>query len=267
MYRIEVLVVGREILTGRTLEADANWIAKRVAALGARLSRITVVDDNIAEIAARIGDAASGGADLLITTGGLGPTFDDVTAAGVARALDVPLQLHQDARAFIEHQYFELFDNGLIQSADLTPEREKMALIPRGADWIENPVGTAPGVVANLGDMQIVCLPGVPRELYAMFDLALGLKLARQFDEAGFAEITLPTDQNDESVLSPLTAAITARHPGLHIKTNPTYFGDSDGIGITFSAYASSADAAGDIVKTAMAEMEDALREKQADDD
>ncbi|MDP8222290.1 MAG: molybdopterin-binding protein [Candidatus Lernaella stagnicola] len=267
MVRIEILVIGREILTGRTLEADGNWIARQISSMGGRIAQISVIDDDQHEIAARLHEAREHGADLVITTGGLGPTYDDVTAAGIAQALNVPLVLHQSARDFIEDKYLELHRNGMVERGDLTPEREKMAMLPQGAEWIDNPVGVAPGIAVTDNGMEIVALPGVPSELYTMFDLALGLKLARTFGDSGFAELTLATEQHDESVLSPIIEALSAKHQGLHIKSNPTYFGDVEGISVTLSAYAPTQNAAEATVRQAMTEMEAGLAKQQETDE
>jgi len=266
MYQIEILVIGREMLTGRTLEADANWIAKQIAAMGGRLAQITVVDDDAAAIAAAVDAAHRRGIELLITTGGLGPTHDDVTRAGIAQAMGVELKLNDQARQFIADKYFDLFEAGLVENDEVTPERERMALLPAGAAWIENPVGVAPGLRVRLDSMEIVGLPGVPRELYAMFDLALGLELSRRFGDSGFVELTVGTDESDESTLTTLTQGLSTRYPGLHVKTNPTYFGDADGIRETFSAYAARPEAARQLVEKAAAELADLLAKPPTED-
>lgn len=254
MRRIEVLVIGREILTGRTLEANANWLAKRIAALGGAVSQITIIDDDLEAIAARVREAKDRGTRVLLTTGGLGPTFDDMTLAGIARAIGVTLALNPEARQFIEDKYHDLFRDGLVETDGLTPEREKMAQIPAGGAWFENPVGTAPGMTIRFGEMDIYSLPGVPREIHAMFDQSLSAKLADLFGRSGFAEVTMPTDATDESVLTLLAADVMAKHGGLHIKSNPTYFGDDEGIRVTFSAHAVTNDAARTQVEKAMAD-------------
>jgi len=256
---IEALAIGRELLTGRTLEANANWLAKHVASLGGRLARIAVVDDDAAEIAAAVREAKARGADVLVVTGGLGPTFDDVTLAGVALAAGAPLAIDAAARRWIEEKYHDLFRQGLIEIDGLTPEREKMARLPAGARWFENPVGTAPAAALAWDGLEIWCLPGVPRELRAIFDAALAAPLAARLTGAGFAEATLPTDALDESTLTAVAQRLTEKHPGLHVKTNPTYFGDAEGLRVTFSANADSPAAARALVEAAIGEWKDAL--------
>jgi len=259
MARVEVLAVGREILTGRRLESNANWVAKRIATLGGQLQRIAVVDDDIEAIGAEIANAKANGTDVLVITGGLGPTFDDVTLEGVAKALGVELEPSAEARQFIEDRYHELFSAGLVPEDGLNPAREKMACLPAGSNWFENPFGTAPGVTVIHKNMQIFCLPGVPQELYAMFDLAVVGSLAKTFDRSGFAELTLPTDATDESMLTRIARDLIERHKGLHVKTNPTYFGDAEGLHITLSVHAKDATTAKQTLEIVRAELEEAL--------
>ncbi|NLH48424.1 MAG: competence/damage-inducible protein A [Myxococcales bacterium] len=259
MGRIEILVVGHEILTGRTLEANANWLAKRIVALGGAVARITILDDDPEAIAALVLEAKERGTRLLLTTGGLGPTFDDRTLAGIAQAIGVPLRIDPEARQFIEDKYHALFRDGLVETDGLTPEREKMANLPAGGTWLDNPVGTAPGMAVRFGEMEIYSMPGVPREIHAMFDLALSVKLAEMFGRAGFAEVTMPTDATDESILTRLAAEMCAKYIGLHVKTNPTYFGDDEGLRVTFSANAVTNEAARTLVEQAMADFKKQL--------
>ena len=124
MPRVEVLAVGRELLTGRTLESNANWIARRVSTLGGRLSRIAIVDDAVEAIAGEIQTAKKNGADVLLITGGLGPTFDDMTLAGLAQAAGVELNADAQALQFIEDKYNDLHLEGHVPVGGLTPERE-----------------------------------------------------------------------------------------------------------------------------------------------
>jgi len=252
MPRVEVLAVGRELLTGRTLESNANWIARRVSTLGGRLSRIAIVDDAIEAIAGEIRPAKLNGADVLLITGGLGPTFDDMTLAGLARAVGLELIANLQALQFIEDQYNDLHVQGHVPVGGLTPEREKMAQLPAGAQWFENPVGTAPGVRLDWDGMTVFCFPGVPREIWAMFDLAASEFLAKLFGCGGFAEVTFPTDEPDESLLTRIAQKLNAEYPGLYVKTNPTYFGDAEGLKITLSLWSEDRETAERIVHEAL---------------
>jgi molybdenum cofactor synthesis domain-containing protein len=165
MSQVEIVAIGRELVTGLVADTNSAWLAAQLTALGATVSRMVVVDDDPAAIAHEI-RAAHG---LVITTGGLGPTLDDRTLAGIAAARGTRLVEHPDAVAFVARRYAELAAAGLVADGALTPPRRKMARLPEGAELVDNPVGTAPGVFMD----GIVALPGVPDEMRAVFAAAL----------------------------------------------------------------------------------------------
>src|SRR2546427_12343427 len=103
----EIVAVGRELLTGRTVDTNSAWIAARLTDLGAFVARIVAVDDDPAAIAREIAGARENGVALVITTGGLGPTLDDRTLAGVAAALERRLRQHPAAPPFLPRRYPE----------------------------------------------------------------------------------------------------------------------------------------------------------------
>src|SRR5213592_10841 len=160
-----IVAVGRELLTGRTVDSNSASIAARLVALGAWVERIVAVDDDLAAVAREVGGARQRGASLVVTSGGLGPTFDDRTLAGVAAALGRPLVEHPAALAFVARRYTELAAAGAVEHSALTPPRRKMAALPAGAQPIDNPVGTAPGVLLVDGGFTVLALPGVPGEM------------------------------------------------------------------------------------------------------
>ncbi|MGH8057887.1 MAG: molybdopterin-binding protein, partial [Candidatus Entotheonellia bacterium] len=112
--RAEIIAVGREILRGRVLDTNSNWLAKELAALGGDLSRICTIDDLPAEIVRELQTAVHLGAGVILTTGGLGPTFDDRTLEGIARAIDRPLVRHEAAYQFVAETYRRLHAQGII---------------------------------------------------------------------------------------------------------------------------------------------------------
>src|SRR5262245_7581107 len=105
---VEIVAVGRELLTGHTVDTNSAWLAASVVRLGGRVGRITVVDDEVAAIGDALSAACARGAPLIVTTGGLGPTGDDRTLAGLARAFGRPLEEHPAALAFVARRYAEL---------------------------------------------------------------------------------------------------------------------------------------------------------------
>ena len=154
-----VLVIGNEILSGRTKDANLHYLATGLTAIGIRLMEARVVPD----IEARIVDAVNAlraGYDYVFTTGGIGPTHDDITSESIAKAFGVKVVKNQKAVDLLTQHYGE---------ANLTAARLRMAHVPEGATLIDNPVSTAPGF--RIGNVYV--LAGVPAICQAMFD---GLK-------------------------------------------------------------------------------------------
>jgi len=154
-----VLVIGNEILSGRTQDANINYLAKGLVALGIRLMEVRVIPDDAATIIATL-DAMRTQFDYVFTTGGIGPTHDDITAESIAKAFGVPLVLDPRAVALLTRHY---------GTSDLNDARLRMARIPEGASLVDNPVSAAPGF--RIGNVFV--LAGVPSICRAMFD---GLK-------------------------------------------------------------------------------------------
>ena len=155
--RAEIVSVGSELLLGQIVDTNAAFIARQLAALGLDLFHKTTVGDNLGRVAATL-EAALGRAQVVITTGGLGPTEDDVTREAVARATGRELVFQPDLLADIE-AFFRA------RGLPLSPSNRKQAYIPRGAIPVRNPVGTAPSFIVEEGDRTLMVLPGVPREM------------------------------------------------------------------------------------------------------
>lgn len=170
--RAGIVVTGTEVLTGRVQDRNGPWVADRLLELGVELAHITICGDRAADIEAQLRFLADEGVDLIITTGGLGPTADDMTVETVARFSGRELVLDDELegkiaailRSFMKRVPDLDFD-GLLAA------NRKQAMIPAGADVID-PVGTAPGVVVP-GAPTILVLPGPPRELQAMWPNAI----------------------------------------------------------------------------------------------
>ncbi len=162
--KAEILSVGTELLLGQVVDTNAAYIARRLAELGVVLHRKTTVGDNLGRVAAAVREALAR-ADVVIATGGLGPTEDDLTREAVACALSVRLVENPDAIANMERFF-------AARGARMTQNNRKQALMPQeGAGGIiPNRIGTAFGIVFRSGDKRVICLPGVPREMEQMMD-------------------------------------------------------------------------------------------------
>jgi molybdenum cofactor synthesis domain-containing protein len=155
--RAEIVSVGSELLLGQIVDTNAAHIARQLAALGLDLFHKTTVGDNLGRVAAAL-ETALGRADVVFTTGGLGPTEDDVTREAVARATGRDLEFHPDLLDQID-AFFRA------RGLPLSPSNRKQAYIPRGAIPMPNPVGTAPCFIVEEGEQTLIVLPGVPREM------------------------------------------------------------------------------------------------------
>jgi nicotinamide-nucleotide amidase len=170
--RAGIVVTGTEVLTGRVPDRNGPWIADRLLELGVELVHITICGDRPGDIEAQLRFLADEGVDLIVTSGGLGPTADDMTVATVARFCGRQLVLDAQLEAKIGDIIKRLmarFDNVDLEAVQTS--NRKQALIPAGAHVID-PVGTAPGVVVS-GKPAVIVLPGPPRELQPMWPLAV----------------------------------------------------------------------------------------------
>ncbi len=165
-----VLVIGDEILSGRTADRNINYIAAHLTRIGIRLREVRVVADDENAIVEAVNDLRARHT-YLFTTGGIGPTHDDITADSVAKALGVAIDIDPRARALLQ-AYFEK------RGVEPTPARLRMARIPEGAALIRNAISIAPGfMLAN-----VIVLAGVPEVMQVMLDdvtlrLATGKKM------------------------------------------------------------------------------------------
>ena len=168
----EIVAVGTELLMGQVLNTDAQYIARRLSELGVTLHRQVVVGDNPARIREAI-HTAIGRADVVITTGGLGPTADDITKETCAEALGLPMERSPEAekqvRGWFERNNYPMTENNLRQ-ADFA----------KGAIILENHNGTAPACIVEKDGKAVINLPGPPRELMPLFAESVAPYLARR---------------------------------------------------------------------------------------
>lgn len=167
----EIISVGTELLLGDILNEDSRFLSQELAAYGIQLLYQSTVGDNVARLGEML-SLAMGRSDLIILTGGLGPTPDDVTRETVADALSLPLELHEDSWRRIQ-EYFR------ITGREMTANNQKQAMLPRGSVVFPNDHGTAPGCAVERYGQSIIMLPGPPRELIPMFNDYVGPYLSK----------------------------------------------------------------------------------------
>lgn len=188
--RAGILVTGTEVLTGRVADANGPWVADRLLELGVELAHITICGDRTADIEAQLRFLAAEGVDLIVTTGGLGPTADDMTVATVAEFCGRPLVLDEEMEARIAaivDRWMARFPSETSRASGVDRDalhaaNRKQAVVPEGATVLK-PVGTAPGVVVPPSPAvkpAIVVLPGPPKELQLMWPAAIATDIAQQ---------------------------------------------------------------------------------------
>lgn len=212
----EILTIGTEILLGQIVDTNTASIASALRETGINLYRTTTVGDNRARIAAAL-QRSMKNSEIVITTGGLGPTEDDVTRAAIADALEVEVEFRSELWEQIQERYSRF-------GRAPTENNRRQAYVPVGADAIENPVGTAPAFTVEADDSLIIALPGVPAEMEFLLETEVLPSLRRRFRleseietrvvrVVGMGESAVDAKIQDLEALSNPTVGVSA-HPG-----------------------------------------------------
>ncbi len=214
-FTAEIISVGNELLIGHTLDTNAYWIAGHLARTGWKLERATQLRDSFDAIRSGVQESIRRRPRVLITLGGLGPTHDDITLHGISLALRRPLQLNNEAFELVKERYRKLEIK-----PKLTVYRKKMATLPRDAKPLANPIGTAPGVMMELGVTTIFSLPGVPSEMKAIFKGSV-LPFLQRLHSRPPVEVQMNIVGIIESALAPILNKARRAFPGLYFKSHP----------------------------------------------
>lgn len=171
--RIGCLVVADEVLGGHVHESNSHWLAKQVKPMGLKLARVEVCSDDLPDIVASVRRFVHDlDLDYVVTSGGLGPTPDDRTMEGIAKAVGRPLAARPDHVQWMRERTAVGHRLGYFDSAEPNEGLLKMCRLPEGAEAMPNEIGTALGAIVTAGPKPttLFTLPGVPREFYRMFD-------------------------------------------------------------------------------------------------
>ena len=218
---MEIICVGNELLIGKTLNTNAQWLGKQATALGITVKRVTIVADDVNEIANSVRETLTRKPRFTITSGGLGPTFDDKTLEGVAEALNRKLAVNKKALKMIREKYREYHKEKGTETVELTLPRMKMARLPEKTEPLPNPVGTAPGIQANLDETMLIALPGVPSEMKAIFHESVVPLLKEASGKSAFYEKSIYVDGVMESSLAPLIDKVMQDNQSIYVKSHP----------------------------------------------
>ncbi len=216
----EVIFTGTELLLGQTLNTNAQYLQQALAGQGLDLYRQVTVGDNLVRCAQAIREAAKG-ADLVFIGGGLGPTEDDVSREALGEAVGLPL-VRDEAALTIVRRFF------VSRGVSMPDNNFKQALVPRGGLVLDNPIGTAPGVILAHGGKHYFLLPGPPREFARMVDeqvlpylrrhFAAGVISSRIVKFCGIGESTLDQSLSDLLKSTNPTLAPSAREGQVHLR-------------------------------------------------
>ncbi len=181
MKRLGCLVIGDEILAGHVHESNSHWLAKRCKQMGVQFARVEVCTDDLPDIEASVKRFLNDlDLDYVITSGGLGPTPDDRTMEGIARALGTDLVAEPEWEQWMHERVAEGHRRGYFDSPTPNAGIRKMIYLPRGAEAMPNHIGTALGAIVtapNPRRTQLFTLPGVPHEFERMFDESIAPRL------------------------------------------------------------------------------------------
>ncbi|MFQ5951527.1 MAG: competence/damage-inducible protein A [Candidatus Geothermarchaeales archaeon] len=206
----EILTIGNELLTGKTLNTNASHICRELSQRGVPVSRITTVGDEVDEIAAALSQSLLRVPRYVFVTGGLGPTFDDVTVQAVARALSRKLVSSRRVLRWMAEA------KG-IDVSDLTQPLKKMARVAEKADVIRNAVGDAPGLAIREGGTEIFVLPGVPGEMKEI----LRLHVLERVDRVGrLVRRSFVVENVAEARIAPLIEEVMKANSRVYVKSH-----------------------------------------------
>ena len=229
---VEVLSVGNELLSGTITNTNAQWISSKITKAGGLVKRITTVGDCIIEISNAVKECIERRPGWLIISGGLGPTYDDMTLQGLSGALGQELVLDPRAVEMLRKSYAQNLSTKYYKLNDV---RLKMARIPRGSVPIQNPIGSAPSVFIDvksgddlyIGTTRIFCLPGVPKEMKAIFSNIIMPQFKEIIGNYYFVESVFETIGVSESRLAPALSRLVDSYPAdnIYLKTHPKGYG------------------------------------------
>ncbi len=238
--KAEILLVGNELLVGKIRDANAYWLGKQIGAFGVSVTRVTIIRDDVKEIASTINEIVGRKPDYVLSSGGLGPTFDDVTIQGIADGFGKNLVLDEKALGWLKERYEAQVKLGVFKHQDtsLNASRKKMAYIPEGTTALHNSAGAASGVLIEAGSTRVFVLPGVPRELQAIFTEEVAPILQRENAGTAFHEFGFRLDGIGESTMADrINALMKEVDERVWIKSHAKHDGKSYYVEMQISGY------------------------------
>ncbi|MEE2710852.1 MAG: competence/damage-inducible protein A [Gemmatimonadota bacterium] len=207
---IEIYSIGTELIMGRIQDTNAHWLAQQIVQLGGSLRQITIVPDEIGEIIAAVGSGIDRGTGIIVMTGGLGPTPDDMTVEAISSILGTKPAVHGPTlENFMARR-------NITDPAEATKPMIKMATVPHDADVFQNHVGWAPCIRVSKGDSTLFILPGPPREMEALFNGCVAEYISSSYQTK--SAVLRVMINMFESEVSPLLETVMENYPTTYLK-------------------------------------------------
>lgn len=215
-----VIIVGDEILQGHTRDANLHWLAQRLDEMGHYVERGEIIHDRLDVVVPALQRAARD-ADVVLVTGGLGPTHDDRTRDAFAEAFDLELEVQDAYVDALAAAYRQRFGDGDPPEAHVVEAGRRMCSVPAGSRLLENRVGAALGFALHVEEAHVIAMPGVPREMQDMFEEQVADDLVP--DEGGRAVAREVLVDLPEAAFSDQLAQLQERHPDVAVGSYPLF--------------------------------------------
>ena len=238
---VELFAIGNELLVAQVLDTNSHWLIRNITALGARVNRAAMIRDDYDHIGDELQASIKRGPRLIVTTGGLGPTDDDLTLRAISRTLNLPLALHPDALEMVRKRYEHIATIRENFDPTMNDARRKMAYFPESSTPLFNPNGAAPAMALDVpsnhpdGVTTIVSLPGVPSEMKEIFASSLQPVLANSIGAGGYIERNIVLDKGDESRIADALQAVQTNHPTVYVKSRGQKYEDGPRLTVVLS--------------------------------
>jgi molybdenum cofactor synthesis domain-containing protein len=219
MKEVELICFGNELLIGKTVNTNANWLGHQISLLGGQLRRIITIPDDMKIMTQAVKEAIDRKPAIIITTGGMGPTFDDFALEAIAKATKRDLEFNEKALEFIRERIANVKKTTDIE-LHLSKERKRMAMLPKGGIPLRNRMGTAPGVLVIEKKVMIFSIPGVPKEMKSIFENEI-ISYFKDESVNHYLERSLTINHVPESELGVAITPIRKKYPNIYFKTHP----------------------------------------------